>query len=36
MMEITTQVYMLVMVTLVAMDREENTAEATKLREEPL
>ena len=36
MMEVTTQVYVVVMVTLVGMGREENTAQATKLREEPL
>ena len=34
MMEVTTQVYVVVMVTLVG--REENTVHSTKLREEPL
>ena len=34
MMEVTTQVYVVVMVTLVG--REDNTVRATKLREEPL
>ena len=34
MMVVTTQVYVVVMVTLVG--REENTVQATKLREEPL
>ena len=33
-MEVTAQVHVVVMVTLVG--REENTAQATKLREEPL
>ena len=36
MMEVTTQVYVVVMVTLVGMGREENTVQSTKLREEPL
>ena len=36
MMEVTTQVYVVVMVTLVAMGREDNTVQSTKLREEPL
>ena len=36
MMEVTAQVYVVVMVTLVGMGREDNTVQATKLREEPL